>query len=224
NQIICNCHFTSKYIAKTYKKTTDVIYNGTDSKIFSPPENYSKKRSILTLADVQIRRADFLLNAANKLSKKRKDFKIWIVGNKGQNDIILRNLVQKYNLGDMVEFFGTVYDDSKLARIYSESLVLAHLVKESSFGGTAAEAMACQTPVIAWKPSGLEELIEDGINGFNIEENNYEILIEHIEKFLDNPQLSTEMGKRARTRVQNMIERDEKYKEVRDLLQSWVIK
>jgi len=222
NQIITDCNFMSKYIAKTYKKTTDVIYVGTDTKIFSPPENCSKKRSILAMGDLKVRRADFVLEACGKLSKKRKDFKIWVVGNKGQDDIILRKLVKKYNLEDMVEYFGTINDDSKLARIYAESLVLCYLVKESAFGLTAAEAMACQTPVIAWKPSGLEELIEDGITGFNIEENNYEILTKHIEKFLDNPKLSTEMGKRARLRVQNFVERDEKFRELRDLLESWV--
>lgn len=222
NQIICNSHFMSNYIAKTYKKTSTVIYPGIDTKIFSPLENCDKKKAILTMGDFKIRRADFLLNAASKLWKKRKDFKIWIVGTKGEDEIILRRLVKNHNLEDTVEFFGTVNDDSKLARIYSESLVLAHLVKESAFGYTAGEAMACQTPVIAWKPSGLEELIEDGISGFNIEENNYEILIQHIEKFLDDPKLSTEMGKKARIRIQNFIEKDEKFRELRDLLQSWI--
>jgi len=84
--------------------------------------------------------------------------------------------------------------------------------------------MSCQTPVIAWKPSGLEELIEDGISGFNIEENNYDVLIEHIEKFLDNPKLSIEMGQNARLRVQNFIEREEKFRELRELLKLWVDK
>lgn len=222
NQIVCNSYFMSKYIAKTYKKMADVIYPGIDTKVFSPPDVYSKKNSILTLADLKVRRADFLLYVASLLSKKRKDFKIWIVGNKGQDEIILRNLVKKYNLEDTVEFFGTINDDSKLAKIYSESLVLTHLVKESAFGYTAGEAMACQTPVIAWKPSGLEELIEDGITGFNIPENDSEILIKYIEKFLDNPQLSIEMGKKARLRVQKFIEKDEKFGELRGLLKSWV--
>jgi glycosyltransferase involved in cell wall biosynthesis len=224
DQILCNSYFMSKYIEKTYKKKAHVIYPGIDTKIFSPPENCSKKNSILTMGDLKVRRADFLLNAAGKLIKKRKDFKIWIVGTKGQDEIILRKLVKEHNLENMVEFFGTINDDSKLARIYSESLVLTHLVKESAFGYTAGEAMACQTPVISWKPSGLEELIEDGISGFNIEENNYDLLMKHIEKFLDNPKLSIDMGIRARMRVQNFIERDEKFGELRDLLESWVTK
>ena len=55
-------------------------------------------------------------------------------------------------------------------------------------------------------------------------ENNYDILIKYIEKFLDNPELSAEMGKRARIRVQNFIEKDEKFGELRDLFESWITK
>ncbi|MHB8545752.1 MAG: glycosyltransferase family 4 protein [Nitrosotalea sp.] len=224
NQVITDCNFMSKYIAKTYKKMTDVIYVGTDTGIFSPPTNCLKKRSILAMGDLRVRRADFVLEACGKLSKKRRDFQIWVVGNKEQDEILFQTLVKKYNIEDMVEFFGTINDDSKLAKIYAESLVFAYLVKESAFGLSAAEAMACQTPVIAWKPSGLEELIEDGVTGFNIDENNYEILIKHIEEFLDNPKSSIEMGKKARMRVQSFVERNEKFKELRDLLESWVTK
>jgi len=224
NQVITNSDFMSKYIEKTYKKSTDVIYVGTDTNIFFPPKDCVKKRSILAMGDLIVRRADFVLEACGKLSKKRRDFKIWVVGNTKEDTPFFKKIVKKYDLDDMVEFFGTVNDDSKLSKIYAESLVFAYLVKESAFGLGAAEAMACQTPTIAWKPSGLEELIQDGETGFNIVEKNYDVLIKHIETLLDNPELSTEMGKKARVRVQSFAERDTKFKELRDLLESWAKK
>ncbi|MCV0373510.1 MAG: glycosyltransferase family 4 protein [Nitrosarchaeum sp.] len=224
NQVITDCVFMSMYIEKTYKKKTDVIYVGTDTDIFSPPVNTIKKRAILAMGDLKVRRADFVLEACGKLSKKRKDFKIWIVGNKEEDTIFFKKIIKKYDLDDMVEFYGTINDDLKLSKIYAESLVFAYLVKESAFGLSAAEAMACQTPVISWKPSGLEELIQDGVSGFNIEENNYDTLIKHIEIFLDNPDLSVEMGKKARLRVQSFVERNHVFKELKDLLDLWVSK
>lgn len=224
NQVITDCNFMSQYIEKTYKKNTDVIYVGTDTNIFFPPKDCVKKRAILAMGDLRVRRADFVLEACGKLSKKRRDFKIHVVGDKKEDALLFKKIVKKYNIEDMVEFFGTINDDSKLSKIYAESLVFAYLVKESAFGLSAAESMACQTPVISWKPSGLEELIQDGETGFNIEENSYEILIKHIENFLDNPELSTVMGKKARIRVQSFAERDDKYKELRDLLAFWIVK
>ena len=224
NEVVCNSNFMAKYILKTYKKNTKVIYVGTDTNIFSPSEGVTKKRAILTIGDLKVRRVDFLIKAAQKIFQKRTDFEIWIVGNKGEDDKRLKELVKTNGLEGMVKFFGTINDDSKLAIIYSESLVLVHLVKESAFGLTAGEAMACETPVIAWKPSGLEELIEDGITGYNIEENNEEILIKRIEEFLDNPAMSTEMGKKARKRVQNFVERNDKFQELRELMERCIPK
>jgi len=223
-QIICNSNFLFKYILKTYKVQSHVIYPGIDTQIFCPSINCSKKRVILTFADLEIRRADFLLLTASKLIQERNDFQIWIVGNRDQNDTTLRKLVKKYNLDEHVKFFGMINDDLHLARIYSESLVLTHLVEESAFGIIAGEAMSCQTPVIAWKPSGLEELIEDGINGFNIEANNLDILKNHIEKFLDDPKLSEEMGKKARISCKTLIQQNQKFNEIRDLFQYWIQK
>lgn len=224
DQILCNSKFMANYILKTYKKNAKVIYPGINTNTFSPSKDQLKEKAILTMGDLKIRRADFLINAAGVLSKKRRDFKIWIVGVENEEKVFLQKLTKKLDIENIVVFFKTITDDRELSKIYSESLVLTHMVKESAFGYTAGEAMSCQTPVIAWKPSGLEELIEDGISGYNIEENREDLLIEHIEKFLDNPELSKKMGLNARSRVQNFIEREEKFEELRQLLKSWVEK
>ena len=44
-------------------------------------KNNVKERSILSMGDTYIRRADLLIKAAKKLKQKRDDFEIWIVGN-----------------------------------------------------------------------------------------------------------------------------------------------
>jgi len=224
DQIICNSQYMSDYIMKTYKTKTDVIYVGTDTNIFQPAKNTVKKKAILTMGDLKVRRADFLLRACQKLIKKRNDFEIWIVGTKRDEEIFLKELAKDMEIEKNVKFFGVINDDKELARIYSESMVLTHLVKESAFGLTAAEAMSCQTPVISWKPSGLEELIEDGKTGYNIKQENYDELIIHLEKILDNPELSIKMGLSARKRIQSFVERDEKFNDLRKLLIKWINK
>jgi len=224
DQIICNSQYMSDYIMKTYKTKTDVIYVGTDTNIFQPAKNTVKKKAILTMGDLKVRRADFLLRACQKLIKKRNDFEIWIVGTKRDEEIFLKELAKDMEIEKNVKFFGVINDDKELARIYSESMVLTHLVKESAFGLTAAEAMSCQTPVISWKPPGLEELIEDGKTGYNIKQENYDELIIHLEKILDNPELSIKMGLSARKRIQSFVERDEKFNDLRKLLIKWINK
>ena len=119
DQILCNSKFMSNYIKKTYKRKSLVVYPGIDTDIFSPPTKLSKSNAILTMGDLKVRRADFLLYVAKKLKTKRSDFKIWIVGAKEEEEKILKKLAKKYDVEHLVHYFGRINDDSKLAKIYS---------------------------------------------------------------------------------------------------------
>jgi len=219
DHIIASSKYTANHISQIYHVNSTVIYLGA-KKIFFEKNNFeSKQRAIFCLGDIKARHADFLIEAANRLSKKRNDFKIWIAGNKGEHEQELRNLVEKYNLKETVEFFGWV-SDSKLSSLYSESLVFTHLVKDAPFGMQVTEAMAAGTPVISWKPGGPEESIQDGETGFLIPQFNNEVLIKHIELFLDNPDLSIKMGKKARNRAHDYFQSSDIYEQIRTLMKN----
>ena len=64
DQIICNSKFMANYILKTYKKNAKVIYPGINTNTFCSAKVQLKKKAILTMGDLKIRRADFLINAA----------------------------------------------------------------------------------------------------------------------------------------------------------------
>jgi glycosyltransferase involved in cell wall biosynthesis len=222
DEIICHSNFTAKNVRKFYNVNPKVMLLGTDIKKFCP-KNIPKSNCILTLGDTKIRRADLLLKAAAILSTKRKDFKIWIVGSKGKLDSDLKNLTKKFNLEEQVEFFGKVSDE-ELVELYSQALVVTHLVKEAPFGLIVTESMSCGTPVIAWKPGGPEEIIVHDETGFLIEENDEKNLIRYIEKFLDSPNLSNDMGLNARNRSTKFFNLLNHHKQMRDHLQYWINK
>jgi len=213
DQVICPSKFTAKHVDKIYGVKSVVIYPGTNTNVFKPSASLQKQKAVLCMGDIRPRHADFLITAANFLCKKRNDFKIWIVGNKGDYDIELRNLVKKYNLEKKIELFGRV-SDSKLVKLYSEALMVTHLVKDASFGLIVTEAMSCETPVISWIPGGPEESIIHGETGFLIEKENLDDLIKHIELLLNDPNLAITMGKKARIRVKELFESSEKYYEL----------
>ena len=96
------------------------------------------------------------------------------------------------------------------------------LQKIQPFGLVFTEAMSCGTPVIACKPSGTEEIIEDGETGFLIDEYDGEVLNKCIEKILDKPELSVSMGLKGRQKVKEEFESSKQYDKMRDLLQSWI--
>jgi len=221
DQVICHSKFTAQNVKKHYGVNPEVIYLGTNTNVFSPTKDCVKKNAILTLGDSKIRRADLLIKAASKLLKKRNDFEIWIVGNTGKLDTELKSLAKTINVEKNVKFFGKI-SDAELAKLYSESLVTVHLVKEAPFGLIVIESMSCGTPVISWKPGGPEETIIDGETGFLISENNEKKLVEKIELFLNDHKLSSTMGKNGILRVKTIFDLEQHHQTMRNLLLSWI--
>jgi glycosyltransferase involved in cell wall biosynthesis len=69
----------------------------------------------------------------------------------------------------MVEYLGEIGDEAKNRLIAGAAALLFPIDWPEPFGLVAIEALACGTPVIAWRNGALPELIEDGTTGFLIE-------------------------------------------------------
>src|SRR5207302_10729123 len=68
--------------------------------------------------------------------------------------------------GDRVRFIGAV-GPSERAGLLGAAHALLHLISfDEPFGYSVVEAMACGTPVIAFRRGSMPELIDDGITGF----------------------------------------------------------
>lgn len=62
--------------------------------------------------------------------------------------------------------FGLVDDDLKLALLYSAANFTLVPSRQESFGLVAAESMACGTPVLAYRTTGLVDIVDHRENGF----------------------------------------------------------
>src|SRR5207249_3769872 len=68
--------------------------------------------------------------------------------------------------GDRVRFLGTV-GPAERVELLGGAHALLHLISfEEPFGYSVVEAMACGTPVIAFRRGSMPELIDDGSSGF----------------------------------------------------------
>ena len=63
---------------------------------------------------------------------------------------------------------------------------------------TVLEAMAIGRPVITTDAPGCRETVTDGENGFLVPVKSVGALVEAMQRFIDNPDLAAEMGKRSR--------------------------
>jgi glycosyltransferase involved in cell wall biosynthesis len=71
--------------------------------------------------------------------------------------------------GSHVHFVGEVDDQRKLTFLGKALALLFPIDWPEPFGLVMIEAMACGTPVIAWRRGSVPEIIEDGVNGFIVE-------------------------------------------------------
>jgi glycosyltransferase involved in cell wall biosynthesis len=85
--------------------------------------------------------------------------------------------------GDQVEFVGEVNERQKQDFLGNAMAVLFPIDWPEPFGLVMIEAMACGTPVIAWRRGSVPEIMEDGVTGFIVE--NEDEAINAIERIPD---------------------------------------
>ena len=68
-----------------------------------------------------------------------------------------------------VEFVGEVDDSGKQSLLGDAAALLFPIDWPEPFGLVMIEAMACGTPVIAWRRGSVPEIIDHGITGFVVE-------------------------------------------------------
>ena len=81
-------------------------------------------------------------------------------------DHVIRPLIRH----PMIEFVGEIGDRDKAAFLGGALALLVPLDWPEPFGLVMIEAMACGTPVIAYRCGSVPEVIEDGLTGFVVED------------------------------------------------------
>ncbi len=108
----------------------------------------------------------------------------------------LQQLREELGLTEFVAFLGSKSQET-LQYYYSAAEVVVVPSRYESFGLAALEAMACGTPVIASEVGGLAYLVQDGITGFHVPDQEPEELAEQICLLLSNEALRREMSDNA---------------------------
>ncbi|MBU0533651.1 MAG: glycosyltransferase [Candidatus Omnitrophica bacterium] len=134
-----------------------------------------------------------LLKVFAKVNKKH-DIGLVILG-EGKERKNLKILIRELGLDGKVLMPGVV-DNPYSWLAHGKVFVLCS--KYEGFGNVIIEAMACKIPVVATNcPSGPGEIINDGVTGLLVENNNVEKLEVAILKFLNNPSLVKEISEKA---------------------------
>ena len=108
----------------------------------------------------------------------------------------IQRMCDELTVGKMVAFLGKRSQDT-LPYYYSAAEVVVMPSHYESFGMVALEAMACGTPVIASQVGGLAFLVQDGVTGYHVPDEDDEALCGKLSALLGDISLRKRLGKNA---------------------------
>lgn len=176
-------------LARLYKPTIDLVYNGADLARFAINPDKSLRAELALRQDdfvlmsvarlVPVKRHDILLQAMAGLDKDLP-VKLVIVGD-GPEQKNLNELVARYNLQDKVILTGFRTDIPQLLSI-ADCYVLAS--DSEGLSCSIQEAMAASLPAIVTDVGGNHELIENETNGYLVTAGNPQQFSDRIKYLL----------------------------------------
>lgn len=139
-----------------------------------------------------------VLYAAKNILNLRKDINFVFCGawaNKDQVKMV-STYCKDYNLYPFVEFRGKTIGRKKM-EAYKDADIFVFPTSFSieTFGLVNIEAMDAGLPIITTPRGAIPEIVQDGINGFLVPEQNVEAVSEKIILLADNASLRFEIGK-----------------------------
>ncbi|PUU91970.1 MAG: group 1 glycosyl transferase, partial [Halanaerobium sp.] len=138
----------------------------------------------------------FLLEGIKKLRENTElNFKLIIIGS-GSEKKNVEEFIKNNSLEKEIELIGAV-DFREMAKYYLAADLFVFASTTETQGMVLLEAMAGYNPVVAVKSSGIDDVIENGYNGFKTEEDT-EKWSKQIEELLTNTDDFEEIAQNAR--------------------------
>jgi len=198
-KIFCISNYTKgRILERVPDVKADVVALGTTElpKVsHKQQEEYKKKYNfmssfpvLLTVGAIKERKGQFeTVQALYKLKNKYPNALYLMVGSASDKNYVtqIEKYAKEYGLEDNIKILSNVYSDTELAYLYS----LCHVFLLNSnnvgnhfegFGLVLLEAGQLGKPIIGSKGCGIEDVIQNGYNGYLAEQRNPEDIYEKI--------------------------------------------
>lgn len=145
---------------------------------------------------------DLLLAAWAKVVKQQPDWKLEIYGKKDVNQN-LESLANELNITANVFFFNP---EKNIEQKYLESSIFVMSSRFEGFGMVLIESMSCGVPCVSFDCNyGPSDIIQNGIDGYLVENGNTEALASAIVTLIKDKNLRRTMGAKAKENVQRYL-------------------
>jgi cellulose synthase/poly-beta-1,6-N-acetylglucosamine synthase-like glycosyltransferase/glycosyltransferase involved in cell wall biosynthesis/O-antigen/teichoic acid export membrane protein len=178
----------------------------------------SKQPTVVYLGRLKAYKSvDILIKAFFIVASKVRSAKLIIAGN-GEEELQLKKLTAKMDLGNSVQFVGKVSEQEKI-RLLQKAWVFVNPSFMEGWGITTIEANACGTPIVAADVPGLRDSVLNPKTGFLVEHGDYAAFANKIIQLIKDAELREQMSRDAREWAEN-FDWDKTSKEFLDVIGS----
>lgn len=185
-----------------------LIYNpcGVDTSIFKPNDDISKKYNLLFVGRFVEKKSPILIILIiKKLVESGHNIKIAMVGD-GHLLGAAKKLTKTYHLENNIIFKGRCShrEISKImqnSQIYIQHSVVASNGDSEGTPVSILEAMSSGLPIVSTRHAGIKEAVDEGENGYLVEELDLDEMTLQISDLLDDEIKRESMGVNARKKI-----------------------
>jgi len=142
---------------------------------------------------------DNLLVIFSKIVKKYSKWKLKIAGNGDMGMQYLKNMAKELNIEDNIIFLGFV---NNISDEFKKASIFVLTSRYEGFPMVLIEAMSQGCACISYNCiSGPSEIINDGIDGIIVENQNQQKMIEAIEKVIEDDKLRNKLSSNAKLNI-----------------------
>jgi glycosyltransferase involved in cell wall biosynthesis len=164
---------------------------------------HAKIRFLQVANFIEVKGHRYTLEAFARYVAKGRDAELVLAGD-GPLRGELASLCDALGIRDRVRFPGRISKAEVIAHMAEADAFLQHSVslpdgQREGLPTVLMEAMSTGLPVISTRHSGIPELVEDGVDGFLVEERDVDAYVSRMESL---ESLGPELGRRARAKVE----------------------
>lgn len=174
--------------------------------IYNPMQTSNKAicdincKQLLSVGQLRhIKGFDLLCEVAKEVLPKHPDWK-WLIIGEGEDRVILEQKIREYHLENHLILKG---NQKEMEPYYCNSSLYVMTSRNEGLPMTLLEAKSYQLPIVSFDcQTGPAEIVEHGVNGYLIEKNNCEQMIETLNTLLEQPDQLQLFSQHAKSNVQ----------------------
>jgi len=163
-------------------KNSMILHSGIDlNKFIREEDTKHDSFTFLQISSLNKKKGhEYTLKAFSKFLslQKSKKYKLVLTGD-GERKVQLAYLVKELGIENYIEFVGFVSHEKAKVLLQNADVFVHHSItpengNEEGIPNALIEAMAMELPVLSTYHAGISELVNDGINGYLVEEKDIE--------------------------------------------------